>query len=76
MWRERERATYGAEMESIFLLRIGSDILASSDVVMQGGKLLREGKCCWSLCRIVRQDSEGSRYAPLWLVAASAKRWQ
>ena len=30
-----EGGTYGAAMESIFLLRIGSDILANGDVDMQ-----------------------------------------
>ena len=42
-----QKETYGAEMESIFLLRIGSDILARyCGSATQGGKMLRD-VVCW-----------------------------
>lgn len=46
VWRQRAAATYGAEMESIFLLRIGSDILASAEVEDAAWQIVEEKKVC------------------------------
>jgi hypothetical protein len=60
------KETYGAEMESIFLLRIGSDILADRGSRYSSGSLLKGvGVVRERSCKMFGELSESLLVAPL-----------